>query len=602
MTVRRSLPGVRSRAFWILVGVALVVVVAAWLSIRGGLAYVHLRAARSGVSGLEQALRDDDLPVAREQLAAMGDDTRAARGLTGDPVWAGLSHVPWVGDMPAAVHDVAAAVDVAVRGAGPPALDAYEAVDPRTLIGADGSIDVTRIEAAAPDVRQASIAASRARSLAEAAGGSLVGPVRRSVEDAQRQVVQLADALAAARTATEVAPSMLGSEGARRYLMAVQNPAEARGTGGLLGAYAIATVRAGKVSVGTIGAKSDLEDAPKPVVSLGSDFADLYGNDPGLWANANLSPHFPYAAKLWLGLWQRQHGVALDGVLAVDPFVMGNLVGATAPIELSDGTILNAENTASFIMSTMYERYPAYGQERQRDRLASEVGGRVIQSVLGGDVDASALVQGVAQAADEGRIHLFSRHPDEQGLLRSTSIGGVTPSGPGPYLQVVIDNGGGNKLDYYLDRRVRWQLGPCEGPNRRSRVTITVHNDATGDLPAYVLGEPIVSADGDPAAPGTNRLLVYVHTTEGSRLRGGELDGGSLKARTGVERGHPVVAFTVDLAPGQTRKVVLDLSEPSLPGTPQLADQALVRPLRSVTEAATCAMIPRMDHSALTGA
>ena len=40
-------------------------------------------------------------------------------------------------------------------------------------------------------------------------------------------------------------PSFLGADGPRRYLFGASNPAELRGTGGLIGAYAILTMDRG---------------------------------------------------------------------------------------------------------------------------------------------------------------------------------------------------------------------------------------------------------------------------------------------------------------------------------------------------------------------
>ena len=52
---------------------------------------------------------------------------------------------------------------------------------------------------------------------------------------------------------------MLGADGPRTYLLAVQQPAEARGTGGLLGAYAVLRAEQGVVSVVEVGNRGRLE-------------------------------------------------------------------------------------------------------------------------------------------------------------------------------------------------------------------------------------------------------------------------------------------------------------------------------------------------------
>ena len=58
----------------------------------------------------------------------------------------------------------------------------------------------------------------------------------------------------------------------------------------------------GKLSVLSLGPRSKLDkgNLDKPALDFGADYASLYGDDPGLWVNTNLSPHLPYAAKLWM--------------------------------------------------------------------------------------------------------------------------------------------------------------------------------------------------------------------------------------------------------------------------------------------------------------
>jgi len=103
-----------------------------------------------------------------------------------------------------------------------------------------------------------------------------------------------------------------------------------------------------------------------------------------------------------------------------------------------------------------------------------------------------------------------------------------------------------------------------------------------------VLGQDLSSSGGAAPARGTNRLLVYVFATRGARLLGGELDGGVLRVVTGRERGHPVFAFTLDVAPGETRTVDLQIEEPASASDPDLSVQPLAREQHSVVRSSVC--------------
>ena len=188
----------------------------------------------------------------------------------------------------------------------------------------------------------------------------------------------------------------------------------------------------------------------------------------------------------------------------------------------------------------------------------------------------------------EGRLRLWSRRPAEQRVLEPTSLAGSVPDTAAPYFSVVVNNGGGNKLDYYLDRRVEFRRGPCREGSRTgvARITFTNNAPASG-LPPYVLGQRLRSPGSDPPR-GTNRLLVYVVATAGSRLEGGELDGGLLRVVSGRERGHPVFSFSLDIAPGRSRTVELQIKEPASDENLVLAVQPLATRQQSVVDSPIC--------------
>ena len=65
--------------------------------------------------------------------------------------------------------------------------------------------------------------------------------------DALRQVTTLNSTLKSADLAARIVAAMLGADGPKRYFLAFQNEAEARGTGGLPGAFATVEANHGKV-------------------------------------------------------------------------------------------------------------------------------------------------------------------------------------------------------------------------------------------------------------------------------------------------------------------------------------------------------------------
>src|SRR5439155_13401083 len=239
----------------------------------------------------------------------------------------------------------------------------------------------------------------------------------------------------------------------------------------------------GRLRLERLGSNTDLRNAPALPVDLGPAFRARWGDDPAMWANSNLDPHFPNAARLWLALWQRQTGQRLDGVLATDPVAFGYLLRATGPVRLPTGERVTANDAVQLAMSTVYQRYSS---NARRDAYMRSVARGVIHMLLSGRGSARAVLDELSRAAGERRLLLYSTHPGEQADLAGSSLGGTLPAGDGPYAFVVVNNAAGSKMDYYLQRSLRYTGGACRHGRRTSRITVVFGNAASAPLPEYV--------------------------------------------------------------------------------------------------------------------
>jgi hypothetical protein len=403
--------------------------------------------------------------------------------------------------------------------------------------------------------------------------------------DVLAQLDPLARTTHAVSQAAALVPPMLGADGPRTYFVAFQNDAEARGTGGLPGAFAIVTADHGALRFDHFGADAELVHASANV-DLGADYAHLYQNagTTTIYGSGNLSPNFPYAAAIWASMWAQHSGRQVDGVLALDPGALSYLLGATGPAALADGTRLSAANVVALTQSDSYARFRH--DEPGRQAFLIDVARAVSEKVIGGAGSPSELLGALDKAAGERRLLAWSADPREQAQLAATSIAGVVPQTSAPYAGLSIVNEGGNKLDYYLDRSLDWRAEGC-GTTRDVTVTVTLTNNAPKKgLP------PTVTARSDPQAktakPGDNRVSLAYAATAGAQMSAVTLDGRATTAGVGSERGHPVFTVDVELPRGATRTVVLHLQEPGSDTAPVVLRQPLVRPLQVAVHDAPC--------------
>ena len=589
------------RWFWWAGGTAVVVIIAAaaWLTVTGLQARDALASADSAANRLHVALLSGDRATAAAASTELDSQAAKAHQLTSDPVWRVAAMVPWVGRTPQAVSTVAADLAATAHAVLPDVSAAAGAVNTGSL-WQHGKVNVAALAAIAPAVETAAneVDALAAQLHAVPLDG-VVGPVSDGVQRATTQIDNLSRQLSNASVVVHLVPAMLGSSATRHYLVVLQNNAEARGTGGLVGAYAVVSATAGTIHVDQLGSDQQLRSAAAPVVPLGTAYRTLFGTDPALWANTNLSAHFPFAAVQQLELWRRQHNVRLDGVIAVDPVALGYLLNVAGPAQL-DGHSIPGKDFADLTMRGAYALFPDPAQNAERDQYLQALAKAGLDRLLHASASGTALVRALVASADQRRLLVYSARPGEETMLSTTAVGGFVDSRPGPYAGLALDNVSGSKIDYYVTRTMNYTGQACSTipgftSTRPSSVTITLHNGAPAHgLPPYAgyrldLG-PLNGAGRGGNGSTKERALLYV--AEGARLSGATIDGKPLPVTVGKDGAgskRPVFSFPVILAAGQTRVIVVNLVEPVVPGAvPQAWVTPGVQPTTLVVHVPAC--------------
>ncbi|MGW2932157.1 DUF4012 domain-containing protein [Streptomyces sp. NPDC001156] len=562
---------------------------AVWVGITGLFARQELLAAQRDLDALRHSLS----PKAASGAATASPSQRLrlvrsaavhaarARRLTSGPAWDATAEVPYFGSPVTSMSGTAHAVDRLTRRVLTPLIGVLPASAPG---GSGGGMAqaVAALQQYTPYLARAADVTAGVRAQVDALPHSTWLPeADRARTGLKQQLDHLAPVMTDVSLAARVLPPMLGMQGERRYFLAFQNPAEARGTGGLPGAFAVLRADRGRLSFERFGSTEMAK--VKSAVDLGSEFKAQYraSNPTKVWANSNMSPHFPYAARIWAAAWQKHTGEDVDGAIAVDPVVLSRLLRVTGPVRMADGTKLTADNVVDLTERSGYAEYQDVIKRRDFfvDAARGAAGG-----VLGALDDARrlpALLVAVDDVQRDGRLKVWSAHEEEQSLIQSRPLAGTLPETAGPFAGLVVNNKAGGKLDYYLDRSLAWEAGGCAAGGRPVTVTVTLANRApTAGLPASVTMRsdyPLYRT-----RPGDNRLLVSYYAGVGAALSSATLDGRPALLAPGIERGHSVFTLDLELPAGSQRTLVLHLREPSAEGTPTLLRQPLATPLRAM--------------------
>ncbi|MBX7131360.1 MAG: DUF4012 domain-containing protein [Fimbriimonadaceae bacterium] len=571
----------RRRLLWA-VGALLLVAVAfaGWLGFRAQEAKSHLEQARTSAQRAKDALLKGDAQEASKAADEARAQAQSARDATHSVPWNIASVVPWLGSPFETGQQVS---DVVLGLAGDvlkPATAVGEALSPDHLLR-DGRIDVELLRQKEPDLTK--IAADAAR-LDEQAKAIRDPEYVASLQDArtqlQRQTSDVAKLLDNTALAARVAPPMMGADGQRAYFMGFQTNAEARGTGGLLGGFGILHFDNGKPTVEQLGPNTEL-NKNFASIDLGPEFAEQYSYAAVStdFRNSNLSAHFPYTAQIWKSMWVQQTGNDVDGVVAIDPIALSYILGAVGPVTMPDGEQVTKDNVVELTESTAYKRFPT--DQVARKQYLQDIASEVVKKITGPVESPRALLDALGEAVSEGRISVWSATPAEQQALERTPLAHVIPDDAAPYANVVLNNLGGNKMDYYLRREIEYVADGCEGEKRNSTVTVRLKNVAPVNepLPDYIAAMPglVPEVASKVRAPrGTMLTSVRLVGTKDATLTSVIADGQKVPVFTGSERGHPTFEVQVFIPPGRSGELTFHLSEPTAEGEPRVPVQPLV--------------------------
>ncbi|MDT3329744.1 DUF4012 domain-containing protein [Microbacterium sp. KSW-18] len=492
-----------------------------------------------------------------------------------DPVWYAAEALPGIGpNLSAARRAATAIVDVA-DDVAPAVLDTA-----RGLEGADAAGAVRVLRHAAPALTRAAAARDDvAEDLADIDRNALFPQLANGVGrvvDALDDIQPLTDGAA---QAADLVPTILGAEGDRRILVVLQNTAELRTGGGITGTFLELRAHDGILTLGAQRDSSQFSPAASPLTAVPAAEVRSLGDGIGRYVqNTSMTADFRVTAQLASAWWQKSGETAPDVVVSMDPVVLSAILGAIGPVETSAG-VLDQKNV---IDRLLVEPYRTLDQDAQ-GRLFSDAAAAVF-TALTERARPAAMIPGLAGAVEEGRISVWSRHPDEQKVLARTALAGPLArqdaAGPNAFAAYFNDATGG-KLTPYLTVGLATRSGVCRADGLREvEVEVSLGSTLTKrdaeTLPVSVTGGGFYGAAAGDIAP-----TVTVVTPPGWFAGGVTLDGAAAASVDAREDGRVLVTRRVDLAPGGshvlTFRFIAGPDVPSGAATPELLHTPLLK-------------------------
>jgi hypothetical protein len=326
----------------------------------------------------------------------------------------------------------------------------------------------------------------------------------------------------------------------------------------------------------------DVRRVPSPSEQFARNY-DAFRDDNGFWLNINMTPDFPTAAEAIRLALEHATGREIDGVVQADPFALQALLELTGSAEVPGlGITVDADNVVPFTTNEAYVRFAHDAVTRKL--VLGEVAKSVVERFFEEARPSVGGLRSLVATMAEGHVQIYTRDSAMQGALQDTGVGGALPEPSGDFLSVVQNNGGGQKIDYYAERRIEYRVALGNDGSARADLEVRLHNDAPDSgLPPYVIGPiPEVSAIGENAA------IFSAYCPSDCSLEGARLNGRPGDLRSGTELGYRYYQGQIRVPSGESGTFATRFALPSAwegngsGGTYRLTflNQTTIRPTR----------------------
>lgn len=364
--------------------------------------------------------------------------------------------------------------------------------------------------------------------------------------------------------------AMLGTEENRLYVVAVQNPAEIRASGGFPGSVGTMRIEDGVLTMGDFQSVTYMLSAATPKdIKITQEERALYYHLSGIQTprDADLCPDFERVGHIWALAYEHKRKETVDGVISVTPHVVQRLLKAMdEEIELFDGTVMNGDNALEVLLHDIYFKYFSTdytsGRYETTDDLFAEAA-KITMEKLTNNISTAQLLQYIPVARDSVKdrtLMVWMKDEQEQAFIQRIGWSGGLNKDPekpeaGVYYNCILSSKMGwyVLMDTQIGDRVKNEDGSYTYP-----VTVTFANNATKEelktAIKYITGgqggnitsaafffAPAGGTVGDFVA--SNGQKIQIKTYNGYDL--GFMDRFALKPDTPI-----VITYNVTTAPG----------------------------------------------------
>lgn len=300
-----------------------------------------------------------------------------------------------------------------------------------------------------------------------------IGMVKKAYSQSRSQFTKVTDMVEQVNNALQMLPSFLGQNGARTYLLVAQTTSEQRSGGGLVGSMGTLQTDHGQIQVGEFHHNGDFINGSNGNASEHAVFKEPLGFSFDI-RDTFAVPDIARNAEMMNEAWQRsQYACDVGGIVSIDPVFIQKMVEINGNVTLEDGTVLTGENTAEYMLNTIYKEVPVSLQDTYFEYIASTIMNNAFSNM---DITKMMKVaQSIGELTRNRHFYAYTFHDDEAKYFQGAGLAKGTPdSETDPEVGIYLNEQNPSKLDGIstvrrrLPKPVRMPMGrkPTMSPTR----------------------------------------------------------------------------------------------------------------------------------------
>ncbi|RYP99143.1 chemotaxis protein [Bifidobacterium pseudolongum subsp. globosum] len=566
---------------WVVGILTLVVLILAAVGVMGFQLYKQakqVQAHENNAIGMLSRFSSGDaetLAHAGDTLPQIAHETQQAVDIAHGGLWNAAAKMPFIGNDISTVQGMTTAINGIVQDSIPQFVNVLRTLGDAQISNRDDGVNLQPIIDAVDPLNKANASFQQQVRNFDALPTPSIDMIRSAYNKGEMQLNDLADRVNALSSTFQILPTLLGNGQQYTYAVMAMTPSEMRSSGGLIGSVGELNTSNGAVHVGDF--RPNAEYLAYGAGDHSADMKRVFTDEGPLHMSFDIRdlavfPNTADSAVAMQSVWNRTpwgQNTPLDGVIMVDPVFLQQLIAINGNVTLPDGTVLTGDNTAEFLMNTVYQKYP----ENETDALFGVVAGQAMKSMFShmdmGKLYKTGEMLGTMAKSRHFTMYAFDEHI-EQGI-QSAGFTGQTPnSETDPSVGIYLTEQNPSKMGWYIKRKAKIQRVNC-GDGDLYHVEFMVHNTMTDEeaksLPWYITGN-----NSNNTGKAMEKILFYA--PQGGSISnlmqlGGKVDAAKETTIDGVK----AYETYVQVNPGQMATFTFDVRVSPKATAPLTIDQ-----------------------------